>query len=94
MLYGCTCRNWLSAGSALARYLQNIVAPHGRTTEFSSIFLLLLHQILLVVYYCCYVATRPQGLGVLIIWIKYIPIIYSDSIILGRVYGYRALYYI
>ena len=65
MPYGRTCRNRLSAGSALARRLQNVVAPHRRTTEFSSILLLLLHQILLAVYYCCHVATRPQGLGAL-----------------------------
>jgi len=28
------------------------------------------------------------------IWIGCVPIIYSNSIILGVVYGYRALYYI
>ena len=65
MPYRRTCRNRLSAGSALARRLQNVVAPHGRTTEFSSILLLLLHQILLAVYYCCHVATDPESLGVL-----------------------------
>ena len=58
-------RNRLSAGSALARRLQNVVAPHQRTAEFSSILLLLLHQILLAVYYCCHVATDPESLGVL-----------------------------
>jgi hypothetical protein len=31
---------------------------------------------------------------ILRIWIRYIPIIYSNSIILGGVYSYRALYYI
>jgi hypothetical protein len=31
---------------------------------------------------------------ILRIWIKYIPIIYSNSIVLGRVYSYKALYYI
>ena len=65
MLYRYTCCNWLSAGSALARRLQNVVTPHRRITEFSSILLLLLYQILLAVYYCRHVATRPQGLGAL-----------------------------
>jgi len=31
---------------------------------------------------------------VLRMWIRYVPIIYSGSIILGGVYGYRALRYI
>ena len=31
---------------------------------------------------------------ILYIWIKYAPILYSNSIVLGGVYGYRALYYI
>ena len=67
MPYGRTCRNWLSAGSALARRLQNIVALHGRMTEFSSIlfFFYFLKQILLAVYYCYHVAIDPESLGVL-----------------------------
>ena len=65
MLYRCIYCNRLSAGSALVRHLQNVVAPYRRMIEFSSILLLLLHQILLVVYYCYYVVTRPQGLGAL-----------------------------
>ena len=65
MRYGHTCHNRLSAGSTLARHLQNIVGPRRRTTEFSSILLLLLHQIHFAAHYCCHVATDPKSLGVL-----------------------------
>ena len=65
MPYGRTCCNQLSAGSALARRLQNVVAARRRITEFSSILLLLFHQILLAVCYYCHVATDPESLGVL-----------------------------
>jgi len=35
-----------------------------------------------------------RSIPILRIWIRYVPIIYSNSIILGVVYSYRALYYI
>ena len=51
-------------GLVQAGRLYYAVALYKKTTEFS---LLLLHQIPLAVYYCCHVATRPQGLSALTI---------------------------
>jgi len=45
-----------------------------------------------VLYYRGLYSSR--SIPMLYIWIRYIPIIYSGSIILGVVYGYRALRYI
>jgi len=33
-----------------------------------------------------------RSIPILRMWIRYVPIIYSNSIILGGVYSYRALY--
>jgi len=35
---------------------------------------------------------NSRSIPILRMWIKCVPIIHSDNIILGRVYSYRALY--
>ena len=58
----------------------------------SSLYILFSLNLSSVLYYRGLYSGR--SIPILRIWIRYIPIIRSGSIILGVVYSYRALYYI
>ena len=58
----------------------------------SSLRILLSLNLSSVLYYRGLYSSRSTP--ILRMWFRYIPIIHSDSIILGVIYSYRALYYI